>query len=279
MDLIEHVNSVQSSWKAGINENFAGMTLGQVKAMMGVLPREQPALDLPVVSYPNFVADDEFDGYKVWGKCAHAIRNQGHCGSCWAFGASEALSDRQCIEEGNDVVLSAQNLVSCDTGNMGCNGGWLDVAWKYMDRSGLVPDSCYPYTSGDSGDTGKCQSSCTGSGDWVAYHATGVHQVARQESSIRAEVQQFGPAEVAFSVYRDFLSYKSGVYHHTSGELLGGHAVKLMGWGSDSGTDYWLIANSWGEEWGDGGKFKIKRGVNECGIEGDVIVGKSHGHS
>jgi len=76
-----------------------------------------------------------------------------------------------------------------------------------------------------------------------------------------------GPLSVAFTVYADFLSYKSGVYKHTSGSALGGHAVKLVGWGVENGVKYWRIANSWNENWGDKGYFKIIRGVNECGIE------------
>ena len=76
-----------------------------------------------------------------------------------------------------------------------------------------------------------------------------------------------GPAEAGFYVYEDFLTYKSGVYQKTKGNFIGGHAVKIMGWGTENGTEYWLVANSWNEDWGDKGFFKILRGTNECGIE------------
>jgi len=78
---------------------------------------------------------------------------------------------------------------------------------------------------------------------------------------------------MAFTVYEDFPTYKSGVYKHVSGSQLGGHAVRLLGWGVENGEDYWLIANSWNEEWGNGGTFKIARGNNECGIEGNIQAG------
>merc|ERR1712046_361457 len=89
-------------------------------------------------------------------------------------------------------------------------------------------------------------------------------------SCLQNEMSTNGPIQVAFKVYRSFMSYKSGVYQKQSWELYpeGGHAVKMIGWGSESGTDYWLVANSWGTtQWGEGGFFKIKRGNNECGIE------------
>lgn len=82
-----------------------------------------------------------------------------------------------------------------------------------------------------------------------------------------------GPVEAAFTVYEDFLTYKSGVYHHTSGRALGGHAIKVVGWGVEDGVAYWKVANSWNEDWGDNGFFKIKRGNNECGIEGQMVAG------
>lgn len=71
-----------------------------------------------------------------------------------------------------------------------------------------------------------------------------------------------GPVEASFTVYTDFLTYKSGVYYHTSGSSLGGHAVKIVGWGVDAGVPYWHVANSWNEDWGDRGFFKIRRGNN-----------------
>lgn len=81
-----------------------------------------------------------------------------------------------------------------------------------------------------------------------------------------------GPIEVAFTVYEDFVTYKSGVYTHHSGKKLGGHAVKMVGWGVENGTPYWLLVNSWNETWGDQGTFKIRRGVNECGIESGCVA-------
>ena len=92
-------------------------------------------------------------------------------------------------------------------------------------------------------------------------------------AKIQTEIMTNGPIEVAFTVYEDFLSYKSGVYRHTSGRALGGHAVKMVGWGVENGSPYWIIVNSWNEGWGDKGSFKIRRGNNECGIESQGVAG------
>jgi len=80
-----------------------------------------------------------------------------------------------------------------------------------------------------------------------------------------------GPAIASFTVYEDFLAYKSGVYQHKTGSMLGGHSVKLLGWGVENKVPFWLCANFWGEKWGEHGFFKIIRGRNECGIEEEVL--------
>jgi cathepsin B len=85
-----------------------------------------------------------------------------------------------------------------------------------------------------------------------------------------ADLYTNGPLSIAITVYSDFLTYKSGVYHHVTGEELGGHAVELVGWGVENGVNYWLVKNSWNEQWGAGGFIKMQRGIDECGIEDDV---------
>jgi cathepsin B len=203
-------------------------------------------------------------------KCIHPIRDQQQCGSCWAFGATEALSDRFCIN-GKDVILAPQDPVSCDTNNYGCDGGYLNYVWMYFTNSGVVTEDCWPYTSGG-GDSGICRKTCSGSGQsWLKYKCksgTTVHPMT--VDGIKTELYNNGPAEAAFTVYEDFFNYKSGVYYHQTGGQAGGHAIKVLGFGHDttSGLDYWLCANSWGTSWGDNGFFKIKQG--DCGINSQV---------
>ncbi|CAJ0929635.1 unnamed protein product, partial [Mesorhabditis belari] len=82
-----------------------------------------------------------------------------------------------------------------------------------------------------------------------------------------------GTPEAAFTVYEDFYNYKSGVYHHVTGQELGGHAVKILGWGNLNGQNYWLVANSWDTDWGESGFFRIRSGNDECGIEDGIVAG------
>lgn len=207
-----------------------------------------------------------FDSRNQWAGCVHAIRDQGSCGSCWAFAATEALSDRFCIASGRsvNVVLSPEDMVSCDHGNMGCNGGYLDRAWSYLEKNGAVADSCFKYT----GAARTCPtSSCPDGGAFHKYKCkSGSTVAARSISAIQSEIYNHGPMETGFTVYNDFYSYKSGVYRHVSGAVAGGHAVKIIGWGSD----HWIAANSWGPNWGENGFFRIAFG--QCGIDSAVYA-------
>lgn len=87
------------------------------------------------------------------------------------------------------------------------------------------------------------------------------------------EIYTHGSVGADFEVYEDFINYKTGVYHHVKGSYLGGHAIKLIGWGVENGAKYWIAVNSWNDGWGDNGTFKILRGSNHLGIEGDVVGG------
>jgi len=99
------------------------------------------------------------------------------------------------------------------------------------------------------------------------------YSIDQNENDIKVELMTNGPVEAAFTVFEDFPNYKSGVYQHVSGNALGGHAIRILGWGEENGTPYWLVANSWNYDWGDNGTFKILRGSDHCGIESGVVAG------
>jgi len=301
-DLAHEVNKKQSTWKAGANKRWDYMGKAAIIGQMGA-KKNPNAKPLPKVDdvMPGLPAD--FDARVQWPKCESIseIRDQANCGSCWAFGAVEAISDRICIASGQkrQDKISAQDMVTCcDSCGMGCEGGYLEAAWEWYQQTGVVTGDlfgdtnwcqayslqpCDHHTTGKYGPcpavvpTPSCESQCvsqytTGYSD-DKHFATSAYGVSSDPTAIQTEIYKNGPVEAAFDVYEDFLSYKTGVYQHTTGSLLGGHAIKVMGWGVEDGTPYWLIANSWNTDWGDNGTFKILRGQDECGIESGVVAG------
>jgi cathepsin B len=192
------------------------------------------------------------------------------------------LSDRLCIATNGttNVVLSPQYLLSCDLLSLGCDGGTPPTAWSFLVDHGLPLSSCVPYTS-SGGDRGSCPTQCTAGGNFTMYKAISSYDVSGLDRELRVEriqreVMERGPVQVAFMVWSDFMSYTSGVYERTRGSTMEGlHAVKLTGWGVEDGELYWEIYNSWSTNWGMNGKFRIKRGVDECGIESLAWAGQA----
>lgn len=247
---------------------FKGKTIDEIKPLLGFKSHVPMSNKVPY-GEKNEDLPESFDARDKWGSCIHPIRDQAHCGSCWAFGATEALSDRFCINN-QDVILSPQDLVSCNKQNYACQGGYLNLAWAYLSVTGAVSDECFPYVSGD-GSVPSCVKTCVNPDvEYKKYKSTSITQ-PKTILAIKTEIYHNGPVETGFSVYRDFLSYKSGIYVHKSGELLGGHAVKIIGWGKEGDVEYWIVANSWSTSWGENGFFKIA--FDQCGISSQVIVG------
>jgi cathepsin B len=213
---------------------------------------------------------DSFDGRTQWPGCDWAIKDQGQCGSCWSFGLSESLADAYCISTGKNIILSAEDAVACDKSDYGCNGGYMTNSNAYAKSTGLVTMDCFPYTSGG-GSVPACPNKCQNGADWNSdkHKSTGYSQI-RGVANIEAALQK-GPCDVAFDVYYDFFDYSSGVYSHKSGPYEGGHAVKMLGYGTSGSTPYWIIANSWGTGWGMNGYFWILKGSDECSIEDNVF--------
>ncbi|KAJ3662915.1 hypothetical protein Zmor_007230 [Zophobas morio] len=303
-EFINAINNKNTTWKA--KRNFDVNTpISSLRKLVGVLPKKENADKLPLKIHlkDDVEIPETFDAREQWPDCADiigTIRDQAACGSCWAFGAVEAMSDRICIHSNGKVkvLISAEDLMDCCTECGGCNGGWPDDAWSYWGKTGIVTgglygteDGCKAYSiapcehhmegelpeCGPYQKTPECKTVCdkgvdivydedltTGSGYTITYNDV---------EQIQTEILTNGPVEGVYNVYEDFFSYSSGVYQHVEGDFVGGHAIKIIGWGVEDGTDYWLIVNSWNAEWGDHGYFKIKRGTSECGIEANVVAG------
>jgi cathepsin B len=307
-DMVAKINAANTTWTAADPGRFG--SFDDVKQLLGTFVKGHPqykAANLPVYEDSNPVnvsaLADSLDLRTAHPECPviATIRDQSSCGSCWAFGSVETFEDRRCIATKKSVQFSPLDVGTNSHAGNGCSGGQPSQALQWMARTGVV-------TGGDYGDdnTGKsCQpygfapcahhvpatakypacpkgeyhmkasSSCTDSKFSGSYSSD--KQKGQQASSVRSvagamQALATGTLSVAFTVYADFETYKSGVYKHTSGQALGGHAVAFIGYGTENGQDYWLVKNSWNEEWGDGGTFKIARGSNECGIEDEMAM-------
>jgi len=274
--------------EVGINERFVGSSLDSAQRLLGWKPNPEAKLKNVVDKVADAIPTS-FNSITNWPKCSTigTIYNQADCGSCWAFGAVESISDRFCIASKAKInyILSFQDLVTCDSNDDGCEGGDPDSAYNYVQTSGLVTGTCCPYTIPTCPppqepclnfvNTPACPSQCNDTENWnnVLHYLSNAYDVASNSSAIQTEIMTNGPVEACFTVYEDFLSYKSGVYQYTTGDALGGHCIKIIGWGVENNLPYWLCNNSWTTYWGDKGQFKILRGADECGIEDDVVAG------
>lgn len=219
---------------------------------------------------------ESFDTRTQWPECPVVVRNQQSCGSCWAFSATEVLQDRFCIATKGQihVTLSPQDMVSCDRKDHGCEGGILNQAWEYLENNGVVTDECFPYASADGKTVPHClHGACANNRTkFVKYRVVqGSSKPLTCPLQIKKELIANGPVQTGFIVHEDFMHYKSGIYEYNHGKELGGHAVKIVGWGKEGDIEYWIAQNSWDTVWGEGGYFRIKMG--ECLFDENAYVG------
>lgn len=199
------------------------------------------------------------------------IKDQAHCGSCWAFSSTGAVEGQWQLATDKLVALSEQQLVDCNKkGNFGCNGGLMDNAFNFYTNYAIASEASYPYL-GKSG-------TCTGDYETVIPNGgvIGYKDVGADESLLLDAVTSVGPISVAIEADQSaFHLYDSGIITSGCGTQLD-HGVLLVGFGEENGLAYWKIKNSWGSSWGDSGYVRIQRGVNMCGIKGQ---GGDHGPS
>jgi cathepsin F len=200
------------------------------------------------------------------------VKDQGSCGSCWAFSTMGNLEGLYALEKGVVKTFSEQQLVDCDTLDSGCNGGLMEYSFTWLkDNGGFNLDTDYPYR-------GTKQACKSDSSKYVDMKVTGYKKLANgysnwdcvDEDGIKELLYETGPLAVALNA-NPLQTYSSGILDKTAAQCPTSglnHAVTMVGYGTDSasGKDYWLVKNSWGKSWGESGYFRIRRGNGTCGI-------------
>lgn len=221
---------------------------------LGAPPAAVPAYDLRNVDGQNFVT---------------AIRNQGECLSCVAFAACAVVEGTLRVQKqapNLEVDLSEAYLYYCVAASEGrtcqppTGGWWPKKALAAIQAEGVPDDASFPYTAGDQ--------PCQAAADWRS-RATRILDMTKLEShaAMKEWVATRGPAMASMIVYEDFQLYRGGVYTRVTGDELGGHAVTIVGY--DDPGRYWILKNSWGEEWGEAGFGQIAYG--ECAIDSGML--------
>ncbi|KAK9875093.1 hypothetical protein WA026_005888 [Henosepilachna vigintioctopunctata] len=255
----------------------------------------------------NITIPSEFDARQKWPYCNSIgqISDQSVCGSCWAFATTEMITDRICIHSlgSSTPEISAQDLLTCGFWNGdGCDGSSVVTALEYWVDNGISTgggfgskNGCKSYTfiscTNEDGNKNSTRPKCSDVDELNAptcdkrcddiridyetslYFGNKIYRIESVVRTIQLEILNNGPVIATFMAYEDFLHYHHGIYRYLMGEELGYHSVKIIGWGEEDGTPYWVVANSYNDEWGEDGFFRILRGTNECFIENFLYAG------
>ena len=262
----EHNSNKDNTYTLGINEHIYNVYKDEftVSTMSIYNNNKSKEESLDNIKYvPNSIDWEEKN--KV-----SSVKNQGQCGSCWAFSATEAVESAWAIKKNQLYNLSEQELVDCSSsyGNHGCEGGLMDNAFEYIIDNGLCSNISYPYNSGEG--------SCMNTTCKKLVHITNYTDVKKNNEKILKKAVSITPVSVAIQANkRSFQFYKSGIYSDYGCGYELDHGVLLVGYGYDDKLNmkYWKIKNSWGDSWGENGYIRLEKDINDsrglCGIAMD----------
>lgn len=269
-NIIEHNADRSQNFTMGINR-FTDMTPQEFKEQVvgKGLQKREPLGSFGCGTFSNDAsgAPEKIDWRT---SVVNPIQDQRSCGSCYSFATTANAESVWAIHSGKLLKLSEEFIVDCATGagyyNMGCNGGNMDSAFKYMINNGQCTEESYPYTAG-SGQSGTCKK-CSSAG--VSFSAC-KDVTPKDQVSLKGAVAK-NPVVVAIEAdTRYFQSYTSGILDSVSCGTNLDHAVEIVGYGAENGMKYWIVRNSWGTSWGENGYFRVlrsesKNDIGICGI-------------
>lgn len=285
--LAEEAQAVHDTAHYGITKflDYSPDELRLISASLRPTLRRTPdANDCPGTTCNSSSLASRFDWRDDKRNVVTSVGDQGLCGCCWAFSVTELLESAWAIAGRTSIgKLSAQQLLSCDTGEHGCSGGSITDAAIFLTTTSLTSAAAVPYACGNgcspvppctlnltSGPRLNLAYSCTGSG---------VPDPAREEL-MRCYLTTVGPLSVRVNA-DPWFAYTGGIMRHGCPGVSheGDHAAQIVGWDVDTSTDpptpYWQVRNSWGTDWGENGYIRIARGGNVCGIANEVVMGTS----
>lgn len=286
-NVVEGVNSRPNSWRATTYQPFLGKKLSDgIIYKLGTLPLGKETKRMGPIRYDkDIVYPNRFDARERWPGYITPVQDQGWCGSDWALSIASIASDRFAIQSNGaeKPVLSPQVLLSCNVRQQqGCKGGHIEIAWPFARHHGLVDEQCFPYKE----EVTRCP--FKPNGDLVEdgcrlpaniprteRYKVGPPGRLQKEHDIMYDIMESGPVQAIMMVYQDFFHYRDGIYRlspYGNKDMKGYHSVRIIGWGEEAGQKYWTVANTWGEQWGENGYFRIARGRDESGIESFVVT-------
>jgi C1A family cysteine protease len=258
VDLVKAHNAKESTYQLGYTGPHAAKTSEEYKQILGY--KSSLYGDLPKTGQhvnSGTAAPDSID-WTTKGVVT-PVKNQGQCGSCWAFSTTGGTEGQWAVASGSLQSLSEQQLVDCSKKNNGCNGGLMDAGFTFYESTKIATEASYPYTAKD----GTCKTSFS-----TAIPSGGVtgYKDVSGEKDLQDALATVGPVSVAIEADQSsFQMYKNGVLTGNCGQQLD-HGVLAVGYGTLKGTDYWKVKNSWGASWGMDGYLLLQRGDDKCGI-------------
>jgi C1A family cysteine protease len=250
--IMAHNADKSNTWSMALNQ-FADMTQHEFAAkMLGYKGRASDYKPLSVHEYKG----EELKATVNWIQkgAVTNVKDQGQCGSCWAFSTCAALEGAVAVAGKPLISFAPQELVDCDKVDSGCNGGLMDNGFNYIKQNGICNWNDYKYTARD----GTCKrSQCTAAG-----HLTGHTDVGTNDNAMMSANNE-RPLAVAVNA-EPWQFYSGGIFSHACSSQLD-HGVLAAGY-QTSGSAYWLVKNSWGTSWGESGYIRLAKGNNLCGI-------------
>jgi C1A family cysteine protease len=269
---VEKLNAIEPHHPFGVSK-FMDLSPEEFKELylMKNVPKPAPGRVAPLInSTVGIPASFDWRSKGV----VSPVKNQGQCGSCWDFSATETI-ESVCDLAGYGLnLLSEQQILDCDTTADGCDGGWPYWAYEYIiSAGGIETESDYPYTAED----GSCAAN---SADFVACKPYKWEYVTQSQNE--QQMQSFMYSNSPLSVCVDASSWQ----YYTGGVIMGSscgqqidHCVQATGWTTVQGTDVWIVRNSWGSSWGLDGYLYVQRNVDACAIAQVVTVPCVHSKS